>query len=97
MVMMLYNTIPSQKMPDDEVIQDHIYRAVLRLYCKTVTDMHGYQECVLDLREYYEWTKDNDIFMEHNLLRQGRHDLENVIMFVFENEEDAMAFKLRWK
>ena len=54
-----------------------------------------------DLTEYYDFTEENNIFMEHDIPRTGHEDglvsRRVAVCFYFLDAIDAMAFKLRWK
>lgn len=89
--MKLTETIPTWKMPDQEKIP-HIHYIRMRLWANLIEN-----EWIIDLTEYYKWTKENNIEIEHNVLRMGEDRYPSTIMFTFWNSIDSMAFKLRWK
>ena len=91
---MLFDTIPSFKMPDDETLEHIHYVIITTEFEITKPPKYPVPLHVADLTEYYSWSEHNGIFMEHNVLVIGAPI--GKIMFVFENEEDALAFKLRW-
>lgn len=90
-----FETIPPWKMPDDEIIQNHEHHVFLRIDFNIDHDV--YHTMVGDLSKYYDWAKENGVFMEHNILRQGKDGKRSTVMFVFKNAIDAMGFKLSWK
>jgi hypothetical protein len=95
--MIVWDTIPTWKMPDDCVIQDHTHRVCLKIDFNRKYDSWVFPIHMGDLQEYYIWSLENGIFMEHNLLRQTRDGKRCTVMFVFNSDIDAMAFKLRWQ
>jgi len=94
--MRITNTIPQWKMPDDEKIP-HNHTVLMRLWAELVIQEDYYAEWILDLTEYYDWTKENNMEIEHNMLILGEDRVRSSIMFTFWTATDAMAFKLRWK
>lgn len=93
---MLYDTDPLQKMPDEEKIQTYDYNVKLRIDFDPARET-GYYFFTGNLTGYYSWCLENSIFMEHSVLIQGQDGKRTLVMFVFENATDAMAFKLAWK
>lgn len=96
----IFNTIPPWKMPDEEIIQEHTHYVKMRIEYKSVQQRYPNglirTEYVADLSEYYNWAKENKIFMEHNPLIYSKIGSKSLLMFVFKDAIDAMAFKLRW-
>jgi len=91
-----WDTMPQWKMPDNCVIQDHTHHVCLRIDFEP--ESNGvYTSYIGDLTDHYLWAKENKIFMEHNMLRQGKEGKRSLVMFVFENAIDAVGFKLSWK
>lgn len=91
MAMTFLETIPPWKMPDEEKFS-HEYHV-----CVKVKSKPNQYYWLADLTEYYRWACDNNMEIEHNVLRMGTDDIAGTIMFTFNTVEDAMAFKLRWK
>ena len=91
---LLFDTIPSLKMPDEETLP-HTHHVVVTVEFQITTpNRFPVPLHMADLTEYYSWAQHNGMFMEHNVLVIGAPI--GKIMFVFENEENAAAFKLRW-
>ena len=93
---LLFETEPCELMPDQQKIKDHKHNVRLHIDFFPVVGS-PFVHCAADLWKYYNWAKDNKIFMEHNILRLGQDGKRTLVMFVFENAEDATAFKLTWK
>ena len=92
--MIITDTIPSWKMPDEEKIP-HTHHVRIRQWAKLV-HRNLYSEYIIDLTKYYEWAEENNMEIEHNILRLGEDQRKSSIMFTFWDDADAMAFKLRW-
>lgn len=95
-----YETLPCQKMPDDEELSGDYC-----VYLKMDFERNHYDwgcEYFGDLTKYYKWVEFQNIEkMEHNLIRLGcegmDYSVDVIVMFTFPTIGDAVAFKLMWK
>lgn len=53
-------------------------------------------ESRLQALEMLTWCEENDMLIDEDLMISGKFSKETYAQFYFENEEKAMAFKLRW-
>ena len=88
-------TEPQEKMPADCELS-HDFHVNLRIDCSFIPNQGFGRVYLGDLTKYYYWTNECGMKLEHNILRYGENGQKTLIMFVFENETDAMGFKLRW-
>lgn len=92
--MLLFETLPKE-------VLFSLYqqpRAYLRVIAEQSRQAHLYNEYVVDLTEYYNYCKLQDMEMHHTLDRQGSKDNQYKcgISFYFNSHADKAVFVLKF-
>jgi len=95
--MLLHKTIPDEPNDWDKKYKNFLYR--LKIFCQYDIKREGIVDYnIADLTKYYKWGKKNNLIFHHTvlILPNPKKNNKGSIWFLFLNQEDQLAFKLKW-